>query len=177
MEKAKIETTKTREEHDRAYAEYSLILKEKEAQITKQPSQTKTLIEKQTPIVGRKAIPQSFSTSVPQKQMKQASKIKTLEELDNKFGKDLDKALDKLEVITIEFGSEEEWNKFINNAEIVPNTSHQSDGSHQSQEIFFDFEGQKIKGQLASHYTHGRDTKTGEKITRKIKATRYILNK
>jgi len=171
MKNAEIERTKTMKECDRAYAEYSLILKKKDAQ---QPSQTKTFIEKQTPMVGRKAIPQSFSTSVPQKQMKQAPKTKTLEDLDNEFGKDLDKALDKLEVFTIEFDSEDEWNEFINNTEIAPSTSHQSGGSHQSQEIFFDFEGQTIKGKLVGHYTHGRDTKTGEKITHKITIMRRI---
>ena len=125
---------------------------------------------KQTPLVGRKAAPDTFSIPETQKQMKQAPTPITLKDLDTKFGKDMEKDFDELEVITIDFESEKDWIGFVkeNNVEIS-GTPYQH-GSHESQEIFFDFEGQKTKGQLLTYHVHGKDTP--EKITRQIRVTR-----
>ena len=132
----------------------------------------KTKQQKQAPQHGRKAarFTQEIPTQPSQKQMKQAPTPITLKDLDAKFGKDMEKDFDELEVITIDFESEKDWNGFVkeNNVEIS-GTPYQH-GSHESQEIFFDFEGQKTKGQLLTYHVHGKDTP--EKITRQIRVTR-----
>ncbi|MFQ6722779.1 MAG: hypothetical protein ACLRFH_00005 [Opitutales bacterium] len=132
----------------------------------------KTKQQKQAPQNGRKAarFTQEIPTQPSQKQMKQAPTPITLKDLDAKFGEDMEKDFDELEVITIDFESEKDWNGFVkeNNVEIS-GTPYQH-GSHESQEIFFDFEGQKTKGQLLTYHVHGKDTP--EKITRQIRVTR-----
>ncbi len=128
--------------------------------------------QKQAPQHGRKAarFTQEIPTQPSQKQMKQAPTPITIKDLDAKFGKDMEKDFDELEVITIDFESEKDWIGFVkeNNVEIS-GTPYQH-GSHESQEIFFEFEGQKTKGQLLTYHVHGKDTP--EKITRQIRVTR-----
>jgi len=175
IKKAKIETTKTHEEYDRARAEYH-------AKIKKQLPQTKTFVKKQAPKYGRKAArsAQPIPAQVSQKQMQQAQKPKTLEDLNAKFGEELEKVFDKLEAITINFKSEDGWNMFIEEANVEFFGVSYRHGSHESEEIYFDFEQEKdngeiekqrIKGQLLTYHIHGKDTL--EETTRQIRVTRY----
>lgn len=160
--------------------EESYIQKEsKQKQVSKKnqkknQSKGKHAKQKQEPKYGRKAAQsaQQISVQASQKQMQQPQKPKTFEDLNAKFGKELEKAFNELKVIVINFKSEDDWKKFVeeNNVQISEITYRH--GSHESREIFFNFEGQKTKGQLVTHYGHGKDT--SEEISRQIRVTRRI---
>ena len=130
--------------------------------------------QKQAPKYGQKTdlTNQSIPTQISQKQMKQAPKTKTLEDLDIQFGEDLEKVFDKLEVIAINFASEEDWNAFVKENDVQISEIVYRHGSHESQEIFFNLEGQKTKGQLLTYHVHGKDTQ--EEISRQIRVTRRV---
>ena len=92
--------------------------------------------------------------------------------MDDKFGEDLEKSFKNLEEINIDFDSEEDWEIFIKKADVKFEGESHRHGSHESQEIFFDLEGQNTKGQLLTYHVHSKDTP--EKITRKIRVTRRV---
>lgn len=103
------------------------------------------------------------------KQVKQTPKTKTSLDLDTKFGSIPKAALNKLEIFTIDFNSEEEWNSFVNEQKVTLGSCiSYKNGSHFSQEVFFNHEGQRIKGQLLFYRSHGKDTL--EKKSYKIRA-------
>lgn len=103
------------------------------------------------------------------KQIKQTQKTKTLSCLDAKFGPMPQSCLNKLEIFTIDFDSEEEWNSFVKEQNVALGSCiSYKNGSHVSQEVFFNHEGQRIKGQLLFYRSHGKDTL--EKRSYKIRA-------
>ena len=74
-----------------------------------------------------------------------------------------------MEIFTIDFNSEEEWNSFVNEQKVTLGSCiSYKNGSHSSQEVFFNHEGQRIKGQLLFYRSHGKDTL--EKKSYKIRA-------
>ena len=167
------ESIKSFDECKRLTSEIEAIKKEKETSKPqpKPVAKKKQKQPKQASLHGRKAAraTQAIPTHTSQKQMKQAPKPKTLENLDAKFGEDLEKAFDELELITIDFVSEEDWNEFQKESNVEFGSSYRH-GSHESQEITFNFEGQKTKGQLLTHHVHGKDTP--EEISRQVRVTR-----
>jgi hypothetical protein len=140
----------------------------------KNQSKGKQTKQKQAHPNGRNAARsnQAIPSQISKKQMKQAPKPKTLEDLDTKFGEELEKAFDELEVITIDFDSEDDWKKFVEENDVQISEIAYRHGSHESQEILFNFEDQRIKGQLLTYHVHGKDA--SEEISRQVRVTRRI---
>lgn len=108
------------------------------------------------------------------KQMKKNSSPKTLEDLNAKFGMELKKDLSELELVIIDFYTDEEWQSFVKNKKVRFAQQAYRQGSHESQGIVFDFEGQETKGLLLNWYVHGTDTKTKGGVNRTVRITRRI---
>lgn len=108
------------------------------------------------------------------KQMKKGSSPKTLEDLNAKFGMELEKDLSELELVIIDFYTDEEWQCFVKDKNVRFDQQSYRQGSHESRGIVFDFEGQETKGLLLNWYVHGTDKKTKGGVNRTVRITRRI---
>lgn len=112
--------------------------------------------------------------SMSKKQMKKIYSPKTLEDLNAKFGMELEKDLSELELVIIDFYTDKEWQSFVKNKNVRFAQQAYRQGSHESQGIVFDFEGQETKGLLLNWYVHGTDKKTKGGVNRTVRITRRI---
>lgn len=165
-------------------AEYLKVLKAQQAteNLISQFKETETITSEttcqgnETFVVAQEEVPltQQPVSSMPKKQMKKDSSPKTLEDLNAKFGMELEKDLSELESVIMDFCTDEDWNVFVEERNVRLGQTCHRHGSHESQAIVFDFEGRETKGLLLTYYIHGTDTKIKGGVKRTVKITRRI---